>query len=372
MRFYYLKRMKTIRAILDKERFSKEDLVAMLSSTGENQQLLFDTAKEIKRQYIGNVVHFRGLVEYSNRCSKNCYYCGIRAENKHINRYMASDEEVLQAARLVMENHYGSMVLQSGESSNKHFTSRITMLIKEIKRISNDGIGITLSCGEQSESVYKQWFEAGAHRYLLRIETSNPQLYAKWHPQNKKHSYQKRIQCLESLQKTGYQVGTGVMIGVPFQRIENLAEDLLFFKEKDIDMVGMGPYLIHKQTPMADYSSDLLPIEQRFNLSLNMIASLRILMKDVNIAASTAMQTLHPFGRERAIEVGANIVMPNLTPLKYRENYKLYEDKPSVNEDAEETKNQLEKRILSTNHTIGYNQWGDSAHFNERQKSEKK
>jgi len=359
--------MKT-QDILNQKHFSKEDLIAMLSSEGEEQQLLFDKAKKIKQLYIGNVVYFRGLVEYSNVCSKNCYYCGIRSENKQINRYTASDEEVLQAAKLIMENRYGSMVLQSGECSDEDFTSRITLLIKEIKRISNNKIGITLSCGEQSESVYNQWFEAGVHRYLLRIETSNPQLYAKWHPQNKKHNYQKRVQCLEILQKIGYQVGTGVMIGVPFQTIENLAEDLLFFKEKDMDMIGMGPYLIHKQTPMADYSHKLLTIEQRFNLSLNMIASLRILMKDVNIAASTAMQTLHPFGREKAIEVGANIVMPNLTPLKYRENYKLYEDKPSINEDAEETKNQLEKRILSTNHTIGYDQWGDSAHFENKLK----
>jgi len=359
--------MKT-QDILNQKHFSKEDLIAMLSSEGEEQQLLFDKAKKIKQLYIGNVVYFRGLVEYSNVCSKNCYYCGIRSENKQINRYTASDEEVLQAAKLIMENRYGSMVLQSGECSDEDFTSRITLLIKEIKRISNNKIGITLSCGEQSESVYNQWFEAGVHRYLLRIETSNPQLYAKWHPQNKKHNYQKRVQCLEILQKIGYQAGTGVMIGVPFQTIENLAEDLLFFKEKDMDMIGMGPYLIHKQTPMADYSHKLLTIEQRFNLSLNMIASLRILMKDVNIAASTAMQTLHPFGREKAIEVGANIVMPNLTPLKYRENYKLYEDKPSINEDAEETKNQLEKRILSTNHTIGYDQWGDSAHFENKLK----
>jgi len=350
---------------LKKEQFTKEDLTVLLASEGENQKLLFEKAKAIKQQYIGNVVHFRGLIEYSNTCSKNCYYCGIRSGNKEISRYTATDEEVLNIAKLVMENRYGSMVLQSGECSNKKVTSHITQLIKEIKRISNNSIGVTLSCGEQSESVYRQWFEAGAHRYLLRIESSNTQLYTKLHPQNKRHDYQSRVQCLESLKKIGYQVGTGVMIGLPFQTIENLAEDLLFFKEKDVDMIGMGPYLVHKQTPMAKYQNELLTIEQRFNLSLNMIASLRILMKDVNIAASTAMQTLNPFGREKAIEVGANIVMPNLTPLKYRENYKLYEDKPSVNEDAEETKNQLEKRILSINHTIGYDQWGDSAHYAE-------
>jgi biotin synthase len=349
--------------VVNQGKLSKEDLVVLLSSQGEQQRRLFDRAKEIKQQHIGNIVHFRGLVEYTNRCGKNCYYCGIRSENQHISRYTVSDDEVLYAAKLVMENRYGSMVLQSGECNDKEFTSHITQLIKEIKRISNNSIGITLSCGEQSEDVYNQWFEAGAHRYLLRIESSNPELYAKLHPKNKKHDYQKRVQCLENLQTIGYQVGTGVMIGLPFQRIEHLAEDLLFFKEKDIDMIGMGPYLLHQETPMANHQEKLLTIEQRFNLSLNMIASLRILMKDVNIAASTAMQTLHPFGREKAIEVGANIVMPNLTPLKYRENYKLYEDKPSVNEDAEETKNQLEKRILSINHTIGYDQWGDSMHF---------
>jgi len=352
-----------IHDILNKEQFSKEDLTVLLAFEGENQKLLFDKAKAIKQQYIGNVVHFRGLIEYSNTCSKNCYYCGIRSENKEISRYTTTDEEVMHVVKLITENRYGSLVLQSGECSNKEFTDHITQLIKNIKRISNNSVGVTLSCGEQSEEVYRQWFEAGAHRYLLRIESSNPQLYAKLHPQNKKHDYQTRIHCLEKLKKIGYQVGTGVMIGLPFQTIENLAEDLLFFKEKDVDMIGMGPYLVHKQTPMADCASELLTIEQRFNLSLNMIACLRILMKDVNIAASTAMQTLNPFGRERAIEVGANIVMPNLTPLKYRENYKLYEDKPSVNEDAEETKNQLEKRILSINHTIGYDQWGDSAHY---------
>ncbi len=355
-----------VRDILNQEQLSKEDLVVLLSSMGEEQKLLFDKAKKIKQQYIGNVVHFRGLIEYSNKCNKNCYYCGIRSENGNISRYTVTDEEVLQAAKLIMENHYGSMVLQSGECSNKEFTSHITKLIREIKRLSNNSIGITLSCGEQSDDVYRQWFEAGVHRYLLRIESSNPQLYAKLHPQNKRHDYQTRINCLDSLREIGYQVGTGVMIGVPFQTVENLAEDLLFFKEKDIDMIGMGPYLVHNQTPMAEHESKLLTIEQRFNLSLNMIACLRVLMKDVNIAASTAMQTLNPLGREKAIEVGANIVMPNLTPLKYRENYKLYEDKPSVNEDAEETKNQLEKRILSTGNTIGYDQWGDSAHFKNR------
>jgi biotin synthase len=337
--------------------------VCLLSSSGEQQQCLFEKAKAVKEKYIGNVVYFRGLVEYSNKCNKNCFYCGIRYANKEVERYTVTDEEVLRIAQIVMENHYGSMVLQTGECTAKHFTSHITELIRSIKTVSNGNIGITLSCGEQSAEVYQKWFEAGAHRYLLRIEASNRELYAKLHPNNLQHDYDARTQCLNELRKVGYQVGTGVMIGVPFQSLENLAEDLLFFKEKDVDMIGMGPYIVHNQTPMASQKEDLFTENQRFNLSLNMIACLRILMKDVNIAASTAMQTLHPQGREKAIEVGANIVMPNLTPLKYRENYKLYENKPSVNEDAEETKNQLEKRILSINHQIGYDQWGDSLHF---------
>lgn len=355
-----------IKDILAKDDFSKDDLVQLLSSQDEQQQLLFEKAKAIKEKYIGNIVYFRGLVEYSNRCNKNCYYCGIRHLNKEVDRYTVTDEEVLHIAQIVMENHYDSMVIQTGECTGKHFTSHITELIYKIKELSDGKIGITLSCGEQSPEIYREWFDAGAHRYLLRIEASNRELYAKLHPNNTLHDYNARLRCLDELKKAGYQVGTGVMIGVPFQTLEHLAEDLLFFKERDIDMIGMGPYLIHNQTPLAEQCQGLLSEDQRFNLSLNMIACLRILMKDVNIAASTAMQTLHPQGREKAIEVGANIVMPNLTPLKYRENYKLYENKPSVNEDAEETKNQLEKRIFSINHKIGYDQWGDSLHFKSR------
>ena len=352
--------------ILNQNHFSKQDLVYLLSSRGDDQRRLFDHAKEVKRQQIGNIVHFRGLIEYSNRCTKNCYYCGIRSANELINRYTVTDDEVMHAVKIIMDNRYGSLVLQTGECSNKDFTDHIALLIRKIKDISKNTIGITLSCGEQSEDVYRQWFDAGAHRYLLRIEASSRELYERLHPNNLQHNYQTRLDCLDSLRKTGYQVGTGVMIGVPFQTVEHLAEDLLFFKDRDIDMIGMGPYLLHKQTPMASWECALLSEQQRFNLSLNMIACLRILMKDVNIAASTAMQTLDPHGRERAIEIGANIVMPNLTPLKYREDYKLYENKPSVNEDAQATRKQLEQRIMSIHHQIGYDQWGDSVHYKKR------
>jgi len=348
------------------ERFSKEGIIALLLSQGEEEKMLFDKAMEIKERYVGNVVHFRGLVEYSNRCGKSCYYCGIRSGNRAIHRYTVSDEEVIAVAKQVMEYRYGSMAIQSGERGCRGFAKQITNLVKEIKRISGDKIGITLSCGEQSEEVYRAWFEAGAHRYLLRIETSNPELYAKLHPQNEKHNYQNRIASLERLRKVGYQVGSGIMVGLPWQTVEDLADDILFLKAQEIDMIGMGPYIEHTQTPFYRYRDELWPLQERLNVTLKMIATLRIMMKNVNMVASTAMQAIDPKGREKAIVIGANIMMPNLTPQKYRDDYLLYQNKPGVDDDSQKSHNALVKSALNIKHTIGYDQWGDSAHFSER------
>jgi biotin synthase len=228
-------------------------------------------------------------------------------------------------------------------------------------------MGITLSLGEQSEDTYRKWKEeAGVRRYLLRIETSNPALYKKLHPDNELHSYNTRLKSLELLRKLDYQVGSGVMIGLPFQTIEDLADDLIFFKEFDIDMAGMGPYIEHEDTPLYKYRNLLISKQERFELSLKMVALLRIIMKDINIAATTAMQTLDKMGREKALKVGSNIIMPNLTPVKYRENYLLYEDKPCIDEEASECKNCLEARIHIAGDEIGYGEWGDSIHFEKR------
>jgi biotin synthase len=216
--------------------------------------------------------------------------------------------------------------------------------------------------------VYRQWFEAGAHRYLLRIETSSRELYAKIHPNNPLHDFDQRLTALHNLKELGYQAGTGVMIGLPFQTIENLADDLLFFKTLDIDMVGMGPYIEHSETPLYAYRHLLLPPEQRFFLALKMIAVLRLLMPDINIAATTALQTLHPMGREKAVLAGANIMMPNHTPGKYRGNYLLYENKPCVDEEAEQCRNCLEVRMHLVGSEIGYGEWGDSRHFYNNEK----
>ena len=357
---------KSLEQILLQDSFNKNDLVTLLNADEQQRQLIFAKAAETKEKYVGKKVFYRGLIEFSNLCGKNCYYCGIRAGNKNAHRYEVTPEEVLEAAKYAWENKFGSIVIQAGERSDKSFIRRISDVLKQIRDMSKGGLGITLSLGEQTEETYREWFESGAHRYLLRIEVSNPELYGKYHPSDKKHDYQKRIESLHLLRKVGYQVGTGVMIGLPFQTAEDLADDLIFFRDFDIDMVGMGPYIEHEHTPLYQYKDQLISKLDRFYLSLKMVAVLRIMMKDINIAATTAMQAIDPLGREKAIKTGANIIMPNLTPTRYREDYLLYEDKPCTDEDAEECKRCLEARIHMAGGEIGYGEWGDSKHFKNR------
>ncbi len=357
---------KLISDILEQNNFSRQDIIQLLNANAEDTKNIFRKAKDIKRKYIGNKVYFRGLIEFSNICSKDCLYCGIRKSNQNVERYNISDENILRAAKFAYENDYGSIVIQGGELRNKAFVNRIDNLLKEIKRITNNKIGITLSLGEQSEETYKRWFDSGAHRYLLRIEASNKELYYKIHPNTDIHSFDERIKCLSRLSRVGYQTGTGVMIGLPFQTTEDLADDLLFFKSMDIDMIGMGPYIEHKDTPLYAYKDFLMPLKERFTLSLKMIAILRIMQKDINIAAATALQAIDPIGREKAIEIGANIIMPNITPPSYRANYRLYENKPCIDENEEDCVNCIEMRIKLINGEIGYGKWGDSKHYFKR------
>ncbi len=354
--------------ILKKEKLEREDLIAMLSAKGEERKLLFEKAVETKLKYVGNKVYFRGLVEFSNICSKDCYYCGIRKGNDKVARYNLSDKEILDAATYAHENRYGSLVLQGGEIISPAFTKRIENLLKKIKKLSNKGLGITLSLGEQSRDTYQRWMDAGAHRYLLRIESSSRELYNKIHPVNEHHEFETRYDCLRTLQDLGYQTGTGVMIGLPFQTIEQLADDILFMKDFDVDMVGMGPYIEHHDTPLYQFKDQLLPIKERFDLTLNMIASLRIVMKDINIAAATALQAIDPIGREKAVKIGANIIMPNVTPGLFRNDYALYENKPCTDEDPEQCLNCMDVRIQLADGEIGYGKWGDSAHYVRRKK----
>jgi biotin synthase len=357
---------ESIDGILAKDLFSKDDLIALLSADEKESVKIFEKAKAVKREQVGNKVYFRGLIEYSNYCSKNCFYCGIRAGNSRYIRYQLTDEEVREAVQFAHENKYASVVIQSGERSDRKFTDTIERLLKEIREMTAGDLHVTLSLGEQTSETYRRWFEAGAHRYLLRIEVSNPGLYRKLHPDDKHHRYSERLEALKRLRDTGYQVGTGVMIGLPFQTLPDLADDLIFFREFDIDMAGMGPYIEHEDTPLYQYRHELLPLRERFFLSLKMVALLRIMMKDINIAATTAMQSIDPAGREKALLVGANVIMPNLTPVKYRQNYLLYENKPCIDEEAEDCKSCLEARIHMAGDEIGYGEWGDSRHFKRR------
>ncbi len=359
--------VKSFAELLDQQNFSKEDLVRMLSSQGEELAALFEKAAEIRGQFAGKKVYLRGLVEYSNYCGKDCYYCGIRSGNASVFRYTVTEEEVIQAAKFVQEHGYGSMVIQSGELSSPKFTDTIARLIERIHKETGNTIGITLSLGEQSEATYRKWFDSGAKRYLLRIETSNKELFEKIHPLDENHLYEKRLEAIELLKKTGYQTGTGVMIGLPFQTIPDLADDLLFFQKTDIDMVGMGPYIEHEQTPLYASRESLLPQTERLQLALKMVACLRILMKDINIAATTALQTLNPSAREQALVIGANIIMPNLTPQRYRENYFLYQNKAVTEDDAITYHQYLEQAVKAVGCEIAYHEHGDSKHFASKQ-----
>ncbi len=342
----------------------KNILQELLSTEGkENLQALYNKAYDVKKQYVGTTVYLRGLIELSNICSKNCYYCGIRSGNQEIKRYQISYDEAIAEAKLCLQMHYGSIVIQAGEREDKSWIDFITKFIQGIKELSEGKLGITLSLGEQDLEVYQRWFEAGAHRYLLRIETSNKELYRTLHPDN--HSFEKRLKCLNLIQECGYQVGTGVMIGLPGQTIEDLANDILFFYDLDVDMLGMGPFIPHHNTPLKYLAESFNPLEA-LTMGLKMIAVCRIALKDVNIASTTALQALHPLGRELGLTAGANVLMPNITDTKYREGYQLYEGKPGLNETAIQLQKELEQRIIAIGETIGYDEWGDSKHYYNR------
>lgn len=361
--------MSTIKNILDKLNHNSADTSAQEWRTlleidnQQEMQTLFNAAYQLKLKTVGSQVFFRGIVEMSNICTKDCYYCGIRKSNRNVERYDMSEDEIIREALWAHENHYGSIVLQSGERQDANFVDKIERILKRIKTESNGEIGITISLGEQTEDVYRRWFDAGAHRYLLRIETTNPDLYQQLHP--KTHDFQTRIDCLDNLRKIGYQVGTGVMIGLPGQTTADLAQDIAFFREKDIDMIGMGPYILHGETPLADTP---LPHtdEEQLNMGLKMIAITRLVLRDVNIAATTALQALNPTGREMGLQAGANIIMPNLTDTSYRKGYQLYQGKPCLDENSTMCRGCLKRRVSSIGETIGLDQWGDSPHFINR------
>jgi biotin synthase len=351
-----------------KKDFNLNDIITLLSSqTPEELTVLYNQAYTVKSKFIGKIVHLRGIIEFSNLCTRDCFYCGIRKSNKNVNRFRLNKDNILRDAQWIYDNNYGSVVLQSGERDDKEFIIFVEDILKEIKKIGNGALGITISLGEQTKETYERWFNAGAHRYLLRIESSKPELFNKIHPQQS--SFKKRIKCLNYLKESGYQVGTGVMIGLPEQTIEDLANDILFFKQFDIDMIGMGPFIPHHDTPMGKYAKNFNSKKQ-LQLGLKMIAATRIVLKDVNIAAATALQALNPDGRELGLKAGANIIMPNVTPTEYRASYQLYDNKPNLNENSDQTRNNLEEQIFTLGESINYGEWGDAIHFHNRIKKD--
>jgi len=350
-----------------KEELSVDELVALLSITDKDElQALYDTAYFLKEQYVGRIAYFRGIIECSNLCIKDCYYCGIRRSNKNVERFLMDEEEIYKEAIWAYEAEYGSCVIQSGERQDEEYISMIERVVKRIAEATKGEFGITLSLGEQTEATYRRWKEAGATRYLLRIETSNPELYAKIHP--KDHRIETRKECLAALRRTGYQVGTGVMMGLPGQTMEDLARDILFLKKIDIDMVGMGPYIPHSDTPMGQEIPPYTDEQKKeaLTLGLKMIAVTRIVLNDINIAAATALQALEYTGREQGLRCGANVIMPNVTETDYRPKYQLYDNKPCTDENSAMCRGCLSGRIMGIGETIGFNDRGDAPHFKKR------
>lgn len=319
-------------------------------------------AEQALFKHCGDSVRLRGLIEFSNRCLSDCYYCGIRCSNRALKRYTLTIDEIVETARWCAEKGYGSVVLQSGERRDARFIRLVSDAVRAIKAATVSdklplGVGITLCVGEQTPDTYAAWFAAGAHRYLLRIESSSPALFAALHPESQ--SYNSRVNCLKMLKALGYRVGTGVLIGVPGQTLDDLVEDLLFFRDIGADMIGMGPYIPHEQA-LLPADAPLVDAATRLQLALNMIAATRLLLPGINIAATTALQTLAPDGREQGLRYGANVIMPQATPLRVRHMYTLYDGKPCLEDSAEYGADCLEKRINAQGRRILKNQWGDT------------
>ena len=355
----------TVQDILKKDLVGNDTLTVdelrfLMSVTDEDDlQAIYKKAYEVKAKYVDKMAYYRGLIEFSNRCVKNCEYCGIRRDNDKTERFDMKREDIIKMAQWAYDHEYGSITLQSGERSDAAFVDYVVDLIREIKSIGDGSLGITMCVGEQTS------------RYLLRIETSNPELYKKIHPNDELHSFETRVNCLKSLRKVGFQVGTGVMIGLPHQTEEDLVNDILFYRDMDIDMIGMGPYVVHHDTPLGQEAlamgiDDEAGKKRRIQLGLKMIALTRLFLKDVNIAATTALQALDKLGREKGLAAGANILMPIITIPEHRAKYLLYDNKPCVDDNADKCKDCLTRRVMSIGDMVGWKQNGDSKHYGKR------
>ncbi|MEG0822300.1 MAG: [FeFe] hydrogenase H-cluster radical SAM maturase HydE [Burkholderiaceae bacterium] len=362
--------MTPLPQLLAQATFTDAEIVHLLGLTDPADcAALRAAAFELTSQLIGDKVHYRGLIEFSNLCTVDCRYCGIRKSNHEVERYELDREEILAAAQWAADNGYGSICLQAGERRDPKFVAFVSDCVAEIRARTRSetlpyGVGVTLSLGEQSLATYQRWAQAagegGGLRYLLRIESSNPVLFDSLHSAPGKHEKDlpARLQALKDLRSAGFQLGTGVMIGLPGQTLADLCADIRTFQSLDIDMIGMGPYITSAGNDMP--ADAMMERGALLQLSLNMIAVTRLVMREVNIAAATALQSLVEDGRERGIAHGCNIVMPNLTPRTVRKSYQLYDNKPCIEDEPGDCRGCLEGRIVSAGRRVGWNEWGDS------------
>ena len=329
--------MNVVDKLLSNQELTKSEYIELLQLS-ENQEVrsrLAQRAVELREMYYGNKIFTRGLIEFTNYCKNDCYYCGIRCSNQNAVRYRLTKEDIMECCETGYGLGFRTFVLQGGE--DPYFTEeRITQIVKGIKERYPD-CAVTLSVGEKSFETYKAWRDAGADRYLLRHETANAEHYGALHPE--KMTLINRKQCLYDLKKLGYQVGAGFMVGSPGQTLETLAEDLLFLKELEPQMVGIGPFIPHHDTKFANEKAGSV------DMTLYLLSIIRILLPKVLLPATTALGTMDPDGREKGIMSGANVIMPNLSPLKNRKQYDLYDNKISMNEEAAEGKALLAKRV---------------------------
>lgn len=333
----------------------KEELIYLLQKINDdNKKILIEAANKIRKERYGNKVYMRGLIEFTNYCKRNCKYCGIRADNRKLERYRLTNEEIIQCVKNGKEIGYSTYVLQGGEDS--YFDDeKVVEIVKAIKSIYPYD-AVTLSIGERSYESYKKMYDAGADRYLLRHETASKKLYESLHPDG---DYDNRIKCLWNLKEIGYQVGAGFMVGLPGQTTEDLVEDLLFIKKLEPHMCGIGPFIPHKDTP---YRS-----EERGRLDdvITMLAITRLLLPNVLLPATTALGSISDKGREMGIKAGANVVMPNLSPVNVRDKYSLYNNKICTGDEAAECRICIENRINNIGFEIDLGR-GDSLEWTRR------
>lgn len=314
----------------------------------QNKNLIFQYAQtkanKIRQENFSNKIYIRALIEISNYCKNACFYCGINCKNHNVKRYRLSEEEILDCCKVAYKLGFRTFVLQGGEDA--FFTDeKLCNLLKSIKSIYPD-CAITLSLGEKSKESYDLLKKSGADRYLLREETANPLHYKKLHPKNMK--LENRIECLKNLKELGFQTGAGFMVGSPFQTLEDIAKDLFFIQELKPQMVGIGPFIPHSQTEFANFPQGDL------DLTLFILSLLRIMNPKVLLPATTALSTINPEGRILGILSGANVVMPNVSPMEQRKNYALYNNKASVNEESAEGLNLLQKQLDKINCKIDF------------------